>query len=668
MNRSGWWWVFLLACCFVCGPLLWPVFFAGSTRDTGQATPTATLVPPWPTPTSFIPQEGTPFPSPSPWKDERLAQYTLETLQATEIPIHDPIAFVREVLGRPVVVATATPGPSRQVGETDTFYVMDMETHEAYTITARLVYVTPHAYFWVQEGVSYDLEDVRTLMDTFETRIYPTTRRYFGSEWRPGVDGDPHIYILYVKRLGGGVAGYFASSDEWPPEVHPYSNQHEMFVFSASSTSLDDPWTFGLLAHEFQHMIHWYQDRNEPSWVNEGASELAVHLNGYPTGSSETIYLAYPDLQLNAWPDPQRASTLPHYGASFLFLLYFWERFGDAALQSLVAQDADGWDGVDAVLQELGLDLTHREVFLDWLVANVVQDPDLEDGRFGYRTYTLPDRPASDVWDTCPGEREASVMPFGMDLYRLECPGVWDIRLDGEPFLPLWPTPAHSGNFAFWSNYGDESEMRLTRKFDLTDVQGPVTLTYWTWYNIEPNYDYVYLLASRDGRRWELLRPPSATDENPTGNNYGWGYTGISGGGDEPAWIQEAVDLSAYAGGPVWIRFVYVTDAAVNREGFVVDDVAIEALGYQEDFEQDSGGWQAQGFVRVANRLPAEYRWILVTMGPSGTQVRFLPMETPYTGRATVEVPQEGKTYLLITLLTRYTRQPGLYRLAIQGP
>ncbi len=44
---------------------------------------------------------------------------------------------------------------------------------------------------------------------------------------------------------------------------------------NADNTDLADSFTYSVLAHEFQHMIHWYRDRNEESWMNEGFSELA---------------------------------------------------------------------------------------------------------------------------------------------------------------------------------------------------------------------------------------------------------------------------------------------------------------------------------------------------------------------------------------------------------
>ncbi len=426
MRKVLWIWVlFFLALmpsclgCLCLGPVVLKLHREQGERAAPTAMPWAdvqvTAVP------DFTPEPEDTAPS-EPWPKDTppLAQVTYRTLQETAIPLHDPVAFVERVLKKKVIWPTPQAEPPRE-GDVQEFYIMDFNTHEVYTVTAELVYVTPHAYFWAETGLKFDRADVVALMEEFENHIYPTVRKHFGSEPTPGIDGDPHLYILYVKQLGGGVAGYFSSVDAWPRAVHPYSNQHEMFVFSASSASLREQWTRSLLAHEFQHMIHWHQDRNEAAWINEGASELATHLAGYTPNGADVLYLSVTDLQLNTWPDPQQTSTLPHYGASFLFLLYFWERFGDRALKDLITHDANGWDGVQAVLDEHAPDTSFEEVFLDWLVANTVNEPKANEGRYGYRTYrpvrTAQAEPISD----CTGRWEDTVMPFGMDVYLLQC-------------------------------------------------------------------------------------------------------------------------------------------------------------------------------------------------------------------------------------------------------
>ena len=36
----------------------------------------------------------------------------------------------------------------------------------------------------------------------FETKTYPTDRTYFGTQWFPGPDDDPHITVLNARYLG----------------------------------------------------------------------------------------------------------------------------------------------------------------------------------------------------------------------------------------------------------------------------------------------------------------------------------------------------------------------------------------------------------------------------------------------------------------------------------
>ena len=118
---------------------------------------------------------------------------TPAVLQQTNIPVYDPYEFTLRMEGRSIPTTLPGPAGARQVGEQDLFWVnSDRET------PATLRYVTEHAYFWVETGMSYNQNDLVTLATTFETMIYPQTRALFGSEWTPGVDGDPHLYIVYT--------------------------------------------------------------------------------------------------------------------------------------------------------------------------------------------------------------------------------------------------------------------------------------------------------------------------------------------------------------------------------------------------------------------------------------------------------------------------------------
>jgi hypothetical protein len=103
-----------------------------------------------------------------------------------------------------------------------------------------LQYITDHTYFWIQDGISYDDQDLQSLAEAFESKIYPTNREFFGREWTPGIDGDPRLYIVYAEGLGSSLAGYFSQADENHPLVHEFSNAHEMFLLSADNVGLDE--------------------------------------------------------------------------------------------------------------------------------------------------------------------------------------------------------------------------------------------------------------------------------------------------------------------------------------------------------------------------------------------------------------------------------------------
>ena len=438
----------------------------------------------------------------------------------------------------------------------------------------------------------------------------PPRRGFFGSEWTPGVDNDPHLFVLYAKGIGSSVAGYFSSTDAYLPVVREFSNGHEMFLLNADVVDLDEEFTYGVLAHEFQHMIHWRIDRNEETWLNEGLSNLAMLINGFSTGRSERIYLKNPDLQLNDWPS-ETVDSAAHYGASFLFTAYFLDRFGDQATQALVAHSKNGFASIDQVLLEqeisdatTGKILTADDVFRDWAITNYLQNEKIGDGRYGYRNLpSLPQPAITDSLRNCPAQTSPQrVSQYGVDYIQIRCQGDHTLIFDGATQTPVLPTDPYSGSYAFYSNTGEESDMTLTRSFDFSQHQGNLTLTYWTWYDLEKDYDYVYLMASPDGQNWEILNTPSGKLDNPSGNSYGWAYNGKSGDNlneDISTWIQESVDLSQFAGQQVQLRFEYLTDAAVNGEGFYLDDIAIPEIDYFTDFEQDTGGWQGAGFVRI---------------------------------------------------------------------
>jgi immune inhibitor A len=653
----------ILACCCVISILAITGIFLFTPNIFPDPTATQQGITPTTTQTPFI--QITPL---TQVLDPIGAQESLETLLSEIVPVNDPIDLAARLQGKLNIPATLPdPNMPYEVGDKKTFWVSNTDTTDNFQVTAVLRYIGDHVYFWIEDGVQYKNSDLQDLAKTFDKEIYPINQEFFGQEWLPGVDNDPRLYILYCGGVGDSTAGYFSSADELHPDAHMYSNAHEMFIINSDTVGLDEDYIYGTLAHEFQHMIHWYQDRNEETWINEGFSMLAELINEYDTGGFDYLYSMNPDMQLTDW-GTDVGENGNHYGASFLFMTYFMDRFGENATKDFVAHPENGLASIDAVMNELNLNnpdtgepYTGVEVFSDWAVSNYVLDSKVEDGRYNYESYSPYKVNPSDEVTTCPSQVISDVYQFGVDYIEFDCAGEQTITLNGMQQVGLIPINAYSGSYFYWSNMGDESNMRLTREFDLTNVATPIFLTYQVWYDLEEDYDYLYLSGTTDNVTWQIMNTPSCTTTNPSGNSYGCGYNGSSNG-----WKEEKVDLSQFAGQKVTLQFDYVTDAAVNGIGLFLDDIRLDALDYYTDLEQDDGGWNAEGFVRIMNALPQTYSVSLIEIG-NNTLVKHLTLDELNSIQIDVTIGGDiEKVVLVISGTTPYTRQKAEYRIDIK--
>ena len=603
--------------------------------------------------------------------DPEGAALTLKILEDAVLPENDLRELAMRLEGKADIPEIVPGDPVLyQTGDVESFWVTNVDTNDNFQVTTRLTYITPHAYYWVEEGVDFNFDELKVLADTFENTIYPTDREFFGSEWTPGVDNDEHLYIIYAGNLGVYLGGYFSSVDSVNPDAHEYSNGHEIFVFNSDTLPLSDSYTYGVLAHEFQHMIHWYRDKNESTWLNEGFSELAVFLNGYGVGGKDYYYAYDPDLQLNDWADDVGDAN-GNYGAAFLFVTYLLDRYGEDVTKAIVAHPENGFESLDAVFEEKQIEdtdkggsMTAEEFFRDWTLANYLKNEYIGDGRYSYEIYsTSPDFSPTETVSYCDFPwQNRDVHQFGVDYIKFSCNEPVTLSFEGRDEIGVVSEGPHSGKYMFWSNKGDESDMTLTRQFDFSELSGEIFLNYWVWYDLEEDYDYLYLLVSENGGEdWRILYTPSGTSTDPSGNSYGYAYNGQSG-----RWINEQIDLSEFSGKEISLRFEYVTDAAVNGEGLLLDDISIDAAGYFTDFEDDEGGWDGAGFVRIQNRLPQTYLVSLILEGRETTVQEISLDDHQYFEQVLNFGPDLTSVTLVVSGSTRFTWVPAEYRFRLE--
>ncbi|MGH2507883.1 MAG: hypothetical protein ACRDHZ_10850, partial [Ktedonobacteraceae bacterium] len=332
--------------------------------------------------TPGVDQPGNNLPSPTTQSLPNLLQ-TEQALLMTPHPARDLFSLVQRLKGYkpPTHVATSEP-LNEQVGHEQNFWIENQDTATYQQIRARLVYLTAHAYLYVEDGQPFNQAALQASADTFEKQIYPADRAQFGNEWIPGIDDDVHITILNAVGLGRNSGGTFAEKDEYPRSVSPYSNQREMFYMNLDSEIPGSPGYNATLANEFQRVIGWYQQVLAPSWFNEGMAVLAQRLNAYSASGVDAAFLRNANTQLNDWPGITNLNAA-QVGASYLFLDYFAEHYGGYSVLKELLQDPAGPPmNFDDVLAKHGYTDRFIDVVGKWMVANAVADPSIDAGEY----------------------------------------------------------------------------------------------------------------------------------------------------------------------------------------------------------------------------------------------------------------------------------------------
>lgn len=617
--------------------------------DTPTLVPTPPATAP-PSPTSGPTGSGTPTPSSTPPPGPTPAPTFATSLN--DAPERDLYRLAAELAlgGNTEVPRVVNPEPvSYSVGRQDTFWLVDFQDLSLYQRQFELRLVSPRAYWYVEEGQNIQQQDLERAADIFERDIYPRVTDAFGEESRPGVDNDPHLNILHSGLRS--VGGYFSSSDEYPQAVYQYSNQRETIYINTGALRVGTASYLDTLAHELQHAAHWNGDPSEDTWVNEGLSELAITVAGYQPDSIGR-FLRRPTTSLVRWPLEQLSATA-NYGAAALFMHYLSEHYGSSQnLRQLVAEPADSIAGIDAYLRALGYQVTFRDVFQDWVVANLLDE---DQGIYGYGGLAVQANPLKSIDHF--SEISSEIPQYAAEYIELTNL-VGPVRLQFRGLAENILIPVEVGEHGcWWSNAGDSISSTLTRAVDLSQLER-ATLSYQVWYSVEEDWDYGYVEVSVDGgKTWEILETPHSSPKNPVGQGFGPGYTGESQG-----WISESIELTPYAGREILLRFHYVTDDAINGDGLCLRQIAVPEAGLVDDPQ----GWQTEGFILTNNRLRQDY---IVQVIEAGERNRVTPisLDEANSGEVVISTLQElDQLVVAVAALAPKTRQPASYTLAVE--
>ncbi|MEK9659390.1 MAG: hypothetical protein VW450_05545 [Chloroflexota bacterium] len=575
-----------------------------------------------------------PTPTPSP-----VAPGVLEAVPAA--PARDPFGLTQRYkdvdaapLSEKVLYA------EEPVGSARTFNVVDVNALDTFSMPTHLAHVGQHALWYVADDITVDPAALATSARAFDEQVYPQVLALFGERLAP-----PGRIVIVSGRIPG-VGGYFSAADTLPTAVYAQSNQR-VGVFMASAGGVSGASFLGTLAHEFTHVLQWRADPSEATWLTEGQAEYAARALGLGALPFDS-YLREPQAGLAVWP-PAIADALPSYAAASLFARYLAEQVGEAALPRLLAEPADGFDGIEAAIPGASFEA----LYAGWLVANLVGQ-----GPFGYREPT----PSVTVDQTVSreGEGQGTVQQTGGWYLGLDpVSGPLTVRFTGTATTPVIPGGAHSGEACWWSGNGEGRDATLTRALDLRGLR-TATLRFWSWQDIEEGFDGGYVAVSADaGNSWQALGGSGTRPPGTLGLELGPMLTGATDG-----WIEERVDLTPYAGAQVLVRFEYLTDEAVEQSGWCVDDIAVPEAGFFDDAETD-GNWQAAGFVRVGE-AGARQHYLLRLVEGAGEAASVRTVEVNAANAATFTV--ERPAVLVVGAWAPGTGERAAFTVAVEAP
>ncbi len=301
--------------------------------------------------------------------------------------------------------------PQLAIGDRRSFFSIDFRTNQQYTVEATLRAIGKFCYVFVEDsqwGRTVNAGTVESVRRGFDDAtpadarrgIYQIETDLFGPP--PDIDRDVRIYLLLLDirdgtTVGGGfVAGFFSPVNEQrgilrDPELGTLirSNELDMLYIDTHPLDAGSPDGLSVIAHEFQHLIHWRYDPNEEVWVNEGCSDYTMFLCGYSVQSHLDAFERNPEVSLINWPGGTR-SQLAYYGAAYLWMLYLHERYGgEGTIAAIVKNRGTGIAGINNALSSRGITKTSPTIFADWKIANYLDDTTFANGQYGYQNERL---------------------------------------------------------------------------------------------------------------------------------------------------------------------------------------------------------------------------------------------------------------------------------------
>ena len=391
----------------------------------------------------------------------------------------------------------------------------------------------------------------------------------------------------------------------------------------------------GTFAHEYQHLLEYYEDPDEASWVNEGLSDYAQTLVGYvdtkipvddPTADGHIkCFTGYqdpsfggPENSLTNWQDQGAPEILCDYGAAYSFMEYLDGHYGEAFMSALHREDGNGLAGLDTVLDHFGSKDSAMTVLHKW-AATMALDAALDKGRKltggSVSSYTASTLSSKINWANPQAYDTPGAPANGSDYVRLRntkgtpmtAKRLTTLSFTGDKTMA--PTPVE------WTVEGDtlvsgaeaNADRSIVREVAVPAAGGQ--LTFDANWDFEEGWDFGFVQVSTDGgKTWTSLPTEDTTSDHDPGA-VGTVVSQLPGlTGTSTDWKTEHADLSPYAGKTVLLGFRTINDPGQENPGMSIRNVDAAGTALPTN---TLDGWQSQSEVNP----PAVAGWTVQLIG-----------------------------------------------------
>ncbi|HTZ50250.1 MAG TPA: hypothetical protein VMF68_01240 [Spirochaetia bacterium] len=364
----------------------------------------------------------------------------------------NPRAYLPARSAFPAPSATVSPAGGDSVGSTGSFEIANPDGTNSLTPVPHVT-CQSHATVtfadgrkraisvWVDDTVfgtdvnttSVDTLAARFLATTAEslTDIYHMDTSVVGEPWGPQSSPDlitwdanatvtillTHLNATYTGP-NGVIVGYFWAKDNFNSSAYAGSNQRIMFYIDSHEYAASPSLVYSTLAHEFQHMIQFYQKQvlrgastGTDTWINEMCSMLMEDLVAYTLGVEGPRGVTNPTdgsaggvggtdsnsriAEFNAVSNTSLAVTasgsgfgLPQYAVAYAFGSWLLRNCGGPDLLQRIVQcpQTDSTAVTNAATAYSGTAETMQSLLQRWAVSVLLSDTTT--APFGYRCNT----------------------------------------------------------------------------------------------------------------------------------------------------------------------------------------------------------------------------------------------------------------------------------------